>query len=220
MAWVPGREAWRIIGVDLQELPQVERETETVRLASEEARKPFDLAQSPLWRITLLRLSAVEHVLLLTMHHIISDEWSLGVLVRELELLYEAFSKGGVSPLPELPIQYADFSAHWQRQWLQGEVLEAQLNYWKQQLDGYPPALELPTNRPRPAIQSFRGATKSLLLPQALAKALRTFSQQEGVTLFMTLLAAFQTLLYRYTGQEIFWWVHLLPIGPGPRLRD
>jgi amino acid adenylation domain-containing protein len=135
------------------------------------------------------------------MHHIISDGWSMGVLVRELGALYPAFAAGQPSPLPELPIQYADF-ASWQRQWLAGEVLDYQLAYWKRQLAGAPPALELPTDRPRPAVQSYRGAALPVQLPRALSEALAALSRQEGVTLFMTLLAAFQALLWRYTGQD------------------
>jgi amino acid adenylation domain-containing protein/non-ribosomal peptide synthase protein (TIGR01720 family) len=187
--------------VDLRNLPEAQQEAQVERLATEEAQQPFDLAKGPLLRATLLHLGEAEHVLLLTMHHIVSDGWSMGVLIRELAALYEAFSTGKPSPLPELPIQYADF-AHWQRQWLQGEVLAAQLSYWEQQLTGAPALLELPTDRPRPAVQTFRGATQFLALPEPLSQKLKTLSQRSGVTLFMTLLAAFQTLLYRYTGQE------------------
>ncbi|WP_414574316.1 condensation domain-containing protein, partial [Nostoc sp. CCY 9925] len=180
---------------------EVEREAETMRLASEEAQRPFDLSQGPLLRATLLRLDEKENVLLLTMHHIVSDGWSTGVLVREIAVLYEAFSAGKLSPLPELPIQYTDF-AYWQRQWLQGEVLETQLAYWKQQLAGAPQVLELPTDYNRPAVQTFQGASEPLVLPKALSEGLKTLSQQEGVTLFMTLLAAFKVLLHRYTKQD------------------
>src|ERR687886_738282 len=187
--------------VDLRELPQAQQEASVERLATEEAMRPFDLAQGPLLRATLLQLGQAEPVLLLVMHHIVSDGWSMGVLIRELAALYEAFSMGKPSPLPELPIQYADF-AHWQRQWLQGEVLAAQLSYWQQQLAGAPSLLELPTDRPRPAVQTFRGAAQSLALPETLTEKLKLLSQRSGVTLFMTLLAAFQTLLYRYTGQD------------------
>ena len=186
--------------VDLQELPEREREIQVRTLAREEAQRPFDLAQGPLVRTTLLRLAAEEHVLLLTMHHIVSDGWSQGVFWRELQALYEAFATGKPSPLPELSIQYADF-AHWQRQWLQGEVLEAQLAYWKQQLAGLS-TLQLPTDRPRPAVQTFRGARHPVVFSPPLMQALKALSQQHGVTLFMTLLAAFQILLHRYTGQD------------------
>jgi amino acid adenylation domain-containing protein len=186
--------------LDLQNLAPTEQEAEGRRLATDEAQRPFDLASGPLMRGSLLRLDEQEYVLLLTMHHIISDGWSMALLLREVTLLYQAFSKGEASPLAELPIQYADF-AHWQRQWLQGAELEEQLAYWKRQLDGSPPLLELPTDRPRPAMQGYRGATHSFILPAQLSSALHALSQSEGVTLFMTLLAAFKTLLYRYTGQ-------------------
>ena len=187
--------------MDLTECPESEREGEARRLASEEARRPFDLTQGPLLRTTLIRLGKEDHVLLLTMHHIVSDGWSMGVLYRELSVLYEAFSKGQPSPLSSLPIQYADFAV-WQRKWLRGEVLESQLSYWKKQLEGVPAVLSLPTDRPRPAVQSFRGQRQSIELSKELTQGLKALSRKEGVTLFMTLLAAFQTLLYRYTGQE------------------
>lgn len=187
--------------VDLQKLPEAERKGEVLRRATEESQQSFNLSKTPLLRCTLLRLDETEYVLLFTMHHIISDAWSKGVLLRELAILYEAFSIGKPSPLPELPIQYADFAV-WQQQWLQGEVLETQLTYWRQQLEGSPPLLELPTDRTRPPVQTFRGATQSFILPKALTEALKELSKQEDVTLFMTLLAAFKTLLYRYTGQN------------------
>ncbi|HHH40712.1 MAG TPA: non-ribosomal peptide synthetase, partial [Chloroflexi bacterium] len=187
--------------VDLSPLPEPEREAEARRLASQEARRPFNLATGPLLRATLLLLDQDDFLVLFTMHHIVSDGWSVGVLIRELAALYHAFSLGRPSPLPELPIQYADF-ALWQRQWLQGETLQAQLAYWKRQLADAPPVLDLPTDRPRPPVQSFRGATFRFRFPAPLAQALQALSRREGVTLFMTLLAAFQTLLYRYTGQE------------------
>jgi amino acid adenylation domain-containing protein/thioester reductase-like protein len=187
--------------VDLCQLPEATQEVEVERLAIESAQQPFDLARGPLLRATLLQLGEAEHVLLVTMHHIVSDGWSIGVMIRELATLYEAFSTGKASPLPPLPIQYADF-AHWQRQWLQGEVLAAQLSYWQQQLAGAQTVLELPTDRPRPTVQTFRGASLFLALPEPLSQKLKSLSQRSGVTLFMTLLAAFQTLLYRYTGQE------------------
>ncbi|MBA2448198.1 MAG: amino acid adenylation domain-containing protein [Chloroflexi bacterium] len=186
--------------VDLSRLPETERDVAAVRLAQEEARRPFDLARGPLLRATLLRLGAEEHVLLLTLHHIASDDWSKGVLNRELAALYEAYAVGRPSPLPEPAIQYADFAV-WQRERLRGEALEAQLAYWKRQLAGLP-ELDLPAARPRPPVQSFRGDRHSLLLPEALSEALKALSRREGATLFMTLLAAFQTLLARYTGQD------------------
>ncbi|MBW3585942.1 MAG: amino acid adenylation domain-containing protein, partial [Cyanobacteria bacterium 0813] len=187
--------------VDLRELPEAERELEAQRLATEEAQRPFDLVNEQLFRAQLLHLGEEEHLLLLTMHHIVSDGWSLGVFMRELTALYEAFSTEKSSSLPELPIQYADFAV-WQNEWLVGEVLEVQLNYWKRHLGGQLPVLELPTDRPRPPVQTYRGAREFLELPKKSTDALKALSQKEGVTLFMTLLAAFQTLLYRYTGQE------------------
>ena len=187
--------------VDLRELSEIQREAEARRLATEEAQQPFDLAHGPLMRASLLRLGEEEHVLLLTLHHIVSDGWSTGILFQELSVLYEAFSNGKPSTLPDLPIQYADFAV-WQRQWLQGEVLESQLSYWKKQLEGAPALLNLPTDRPRPAVQSYRGASQSIELSQELTQGLKALSAQQRVTLFMTLLAAFQTLLHRYTGQN------------------
>ncbi|WP_164003015.1 non-ribosomal peptide synthetase, partial [Pyxidicoccus caerfyrddinensis] len=186
--------------VDLSALPTDAREAEARRLIEAECRKPFSLAQGPLLRALLLKLTDTEHVLLLNLHHIVSDGWSMGVLVREVAALYEAFSQGQSSPLPELPVQYSDFAA-WQRQWLQGETLEAQFSYWRQQLAGAPQVLELPTDRPRPAVQSYRGAILSRLMPKTLARALQSLCQREGVTSFMALLAGFQSLLSRYSGQ-------------------
>ncbi len=186
---------------DLSDLPQAERETEALRLATREARRPFDLTRGPLLRVRLLRLDEREHIVLLTMHHIVSDGWSMGVFIGEIAALYPAFCMGAPSLLPELRVQYADYAV-WQQQWLQGQVLEEQLAYWKQQLAGSPPKLELPTDRPRPAVQTAHGAEHVFNLPRRLYEALQTLSQQEHVTLFMLLMAAFQTLLYRYTGQE------------------
>lgn len=186
--------------VDIQSLSAEEREAEVQQLTTDESQRPFDLANGPLLRVQLLKLSGTEHILLLTMHHIVADGWSLGVLIRELGTLYSAFIAGQPSPLTQLPIQYADFT-DWQRQWLQGEVLSTQLAYWRQQLDDLP-ILNLPTDRPRPPVQSHRGATQYLQLPHRLSQELESLSQQQGVTLFITLLTAFQTLLYRYTGQE------------------
>ncbi len=186
--------------VDLQYLPVNEREAVVLRLTTEEARRPFDLASGPLIRTTLLRLSDEDHVLLLTLHHIIFDGWSAEVFWRELTTLYTASCTGQPLLLPVLPLQYADFAV-WQRQWLQGQVLEAQLAYWKQRLGDTLPVLDLPTDRPRPQIQTFQGARQSLMLSDSLTAALKALSQREDVTLFMTLVAAFQTLLCRYTGQ-------------------
>jgi amino acid adenylation domain-containing protein/thioester reductase-like protein len=187
--------------IDLQALSPTQQQQETQRIALEEAQKPFNLEKDWLLRFTLLQLAPDDYIVLFTTHHIISDAWSTGVLIQELAALYKAFLDGKPSPLPDLPIQYADFAV-WQRNWLQGEVLESQLNYWKQQLGDAPAALELPTDRPRPSIQSDRGAIQSLILSQSLTQALKSLSQQQGATLFMTLLAAFKVLLYRYTGQQ------------------
>ncbi|MBD1943541.1 amino acid adenylation domain-containing protein [Coleofasciculus sp. FACHB-712] len=187
--------------IDLRDLPENERQQLLEDAKKEEAQRPFDLSQEPLLRVKLLQLSETEHLMLFTMHHIVSDGWSRGVIIQELAALYEAFCQGKPSPLPELPIQYADFAA-WQRQQLVGEVLETQLNYWKQQLTGASPILELPTNRPRPTVNTFRGARQFFTISQPLALSLRALSQQSESTLFMTLLAAFNTLLYRYTGQQ------------------
>src|SRR6266403_206571 len=186
--------------IELGELGAAERERETRRLAREEGRRPFDLSAGPLLRVKLLQLGAEEQVVLMTMHHIVSDGWSMGVLIAEVAALYEAYREGRESPLPELGIQYGDFAV-WQRGWLQGEVLEQQLSYWRTQLAELP-VLELPTDRPRPAVQSYRGAHLSFMFDNELAAALKELSQQEGVTLYMTLLAAFQVLLSRYTGQD------------------
>lgn len=186
--------------VDLQALPEVEQSAEVQRLATGEAQRPFDLTKDSLLRVTLLRLGEESHVLLVTMHHIVSDGWSMGILIQEFSTLYEAFSKGAPFPLPALAIQYADF-AHWQHQWLQGEVLETNLSYWKKQLAGVP-MLELPTDRPRPAVQTFRGTSQFLQLPKTLTEELKALSRREQVTLFITLLAVFQLLLRYYTGQD------------------
>jgi hypothetical protein len=186
--------------LDLQELPADRQEVKAKSIISAEIEHPFDLSSGPLLRVILLVLSETEHILLLNMHHIICDDWSMGVLIRELGTLYAAFAQNQPSPLLELPLQYADF-AHWQREWLQGEVLQTQLAYWRKQLNGIS-ILHLPTDKPRPAIQSYQGATQFLELPKKLIDALEKLSQQESVTLFMTLLATFQTLLYRYTHQE------------------
>jgi amino acid adenylation domain-containing protein len=187
--------------IDLQVLSKEQKQQEVLNLAALEAQKPFDLVQGPLLRASLLRLAETDHVVLLTMHHIVSDGWSTGIFIKELTALYTAFSQSQPSPLPKLPIQYADF-AIWQRKWLQGEVLQSQLNYWKQHLGGSLPILELPSDRPRPAIPSNNGATQPFQLSKSLTEKLKDLSKQEGVTLFMTLLATFKVLLYRYTQQE------------------
>ena len=186
--------------MDLSGQPRAEREVEAKRLASAEAMRRFDLVKGPLFKAALIRLSEDEHILVLTMHHIITDGWSMGVFTAELATLYKAYCNGEASPLPGLSIQYVDF-AHWQREWLQGAVLEKQLSYWRKQLEGVP-VLQLFTDRPRPSVQSYEGARQNIALSRTLTGALNDLSQRQGVTLFMTMLAAFQTLLFRYTEQE------------------
>jgi alpha-ketoglutarate-dependent taurine dioxygenase len=186
---------------DLSHLPEAAREAEWRSLAHAEARTPFDLARGPLLRVALVRTAPAEHLLLLTMHHIVSDGWSMNVLLKEVAALYDAFRRGRPSPLPELPIQYADF-ALWQRGWLAGAELQSRLDYWKARLAGAPPVLELPADRPRPAVMSYRGAALNFKIPHDLAAALRELSHREGVTLFILMLAAFKTLLSRYARQE------------------
>ncbi len=186
--------------VDLGGLPAGVREQVGRELTGEESRRPFDLSRGPLVRVRLLRLGPAEQVLLYTLHHIMSDGWSGGVVNRELGILYEAFAEGKMSPLPELPVQYADFAV-WQRGWLQGEVLEKQVSYWKEQLAGVSP-LELATDHPRPATQSFNGAAQEIKIDAATVEALKRLGAEQGVTLYMTLLAGFQVLLSRYSGQE------------------
>jgi amino acid adenylation domain-containing protein len=186
--------------VDLAPLDAPQRETEAIRLATEESQRPFDLARGPLLRATLFHLERASYLFCLTMHHIISDGWSMGIFWKELATIWDALADGRPSPLPELPIQYADFAV-WQRGWLRGDNLEKQLAYWKNQLANVN-VLQLPTDHPRPAVQSGQGGACSLRMPQPLAAAIRSLCQQEGVTLFMTLLAAFQTLLSRYADQD------------------
>jgi amino acid adenylation domain-containing protein/FkbM family methyltransferase len=186
---------------DLSQMDEPARETAASQLAKEEAERPFDLEAGPLVRAGLLKLDEHEHVCLLTMHHIVSDGWSVSVFINEVAALYESFVKGEESPLPELPVQYADYAV-WQRERLQGEVLDNQLAYWKEQLDGAAAALELPTDRPRPPTQTYSGARQSFQLNPELSRRLRELSRREGATLFMTLLAAFQVLLSRYSNQE------------------
>ena len=220
--------------VELTGLEDGPRTEETARLVQEEAKRSFDLVAGPLLRARLLRLGRDDHVLLLTMHHIVSDGWSLGVLVKELAPLYVAFRQAHAgprleghptaqpgegspfdipeasaaparrppeAPLPDLPIQYADFAA-WQRDWLRGAVLDAQLAYWKRQLANTPPVLELPADRPRPPAQSYQGSSVQFLVDADVISALRVLSRRAESTLFMTLMASFATLLYRYSGRD------------------
>ncbi|HEU4963753.1 MAG TPA: condensation domain-containing protein, partial [Bacilli bacterium] len=187
--------------VELQDLPEREKHEQVERLARQEARTPFDLTEDRLIRARLLKLSEVEHILLLTQHHIVTDGWSLGVLITEMAAFYDAFVSGNRPQVPELSIQYADF-ALWQREWFQGEELRKQLDYWKGKLGGSLPVLQLPTDFPRPPMQTDNGARRKFLIPQALLDKLEQIGRQAGATLFMTLLTAFNTFLYRYTGQE------------------
>ena len=191
----------RVEEIDLRTLLQGERVREAERLVSEEVRRGFDLGEWPLVRVKLLRVGEAEYVLALVMHHIISDGWSVNILVKELSALYGSYVRGEAAGLEPLPVQYADY-ARWQRDWLQGEALEAALTYWKRQLDGAPFVLELPTDHPRPAVRSNRGAAHPFRLPKEVADGLRRLSRDEGATLFMTLFAAFQLLLQRHTGQD------------------
>ena len=188
--------------IDLTEWNESEREAEAILRG--EARRPFDLAQGPLIRAVLLRMWEDEHILLVTMHHIVTDGWSVGIFHRELSALYKAFSKGEPSPLVELPIQYTDY-AIWQRERLDGDVDESQLAYWKEQFATLPPVLELPTDHPRPAVQAYRafqGEQQTICLSKQLTQDLKRLCQKENVTLFMALLTAYQILLHRYTGEE------------------
>ncbi|MEH2219937.1 MAG: condensation domain-containing protein [Nostoc sp.] len=182
--------------LDLQGLEAAEVQ----QIVTKEARQPFDLSNGPLLRVSLLRLGSDSHVLVLILHHIITDGWSMGILIKELSILYQV-ALGSPLLLPELPIQYADFAV-WQRQWLIEQVQKQQLNYWKQQLAGATPLLELPTDKPRPPIQTFCGATKNFQLDPNLSEQIKIFSQQSGATLFQTLLAAFVILMFRYSGQD------------------
>src|SRR4051794_25206473 len=182
--------------IDLSDLEAQEREAQITEQATQEAQAPFDLSTGPLIRARLLRVSSDEHVMLMTMHHIVSDGWSMGIFIREVAQLYAAYCEGRSNPLPPLPIQYADY-ALWQREWLSGVVLEQQLSYWKQQLAGAPALLELPTDRPRPTVQSYRGESLGFALDVALSERLNRFSREHDLTLFMSLYAGFAILLSR-----------------------
>jgi amino acid adenylation domain-containing protein/non-ribosomal peptide synthase protein (TIGR01720 family) len=186
---------------DLSGLAPADRQAEAQRLALAEAQKPFDLAWGPLLRVSLLRLAEEDHVAMVTLHHIVSDAWSTDVFVREVATLYDTYSKGNESPLEELPVQYGDFAV-WQRDWLSGQVLEEQLGYWRDHLGGELAVLNLPTDRPRPPVQSYRGAHQTLMLSAELRARVKELCRSEGVTFYMALLAAFQVLLHRYTRQN------------------
>jgi len=195
----PGR--FQVPLVDLAALPRGVREDVAERALLGLARRPFDLARGPLFHAAAWRVDAAEHLVLLAMHHIVSDLWSLAVLVREVGALYPAYASGAPSPLPELAVQYSDFAA-WQRGWLRGEALTAELGHWRRQLAGAPAALELPLDRPRAAVRGYRGATVDLAVPAPLVADLLALARRQGATLFMILLAAYQTLLARVSGQR------------------
>ena len=186
---------------DVSDLPDEEREERARQLAVEQVREPFDLAEPQLFRARLLRLGEAHHLLLLAIAHIVCDSQSLEILTREMSVIYDAFSQGHPSPLPDLPVQCADYSS-WQHARLRGEHLETLLAYWRRQLDGCAPVLCLPTSGPRPPARTFRGAYRSVLMPKTLAVKLERLSLDEGVTPFMTLMAAFKVLLHRLTGQD------------------
>lgn len=186
---------------DLSQYVPSDRETELQHILQAEDDRPFDLASDLMLRLRLVRLSEQKHVLIVVRHHLASDGWSLGILWQEMSVLYTAFLNQQPDPLPELPVQFADF-ATWERQWLTGEVLDTQLNYWRQQLTGAPSLLQLPTDRPRPPIQTFNGQTESFHISQELSQRLQLLSRRSGATLYMTLLTAFVTLLARYSGQQ------------------
>ena len=187
--------------IDLRHLPAAERETAARHLTTAEMHRPFNLSTGPLLRASLFRLGDTEHIFILTMHHIVSDGWSMGIFFRELGAFYDGFVNGRSTSLSPLQIQYGDF-AHWQQQELSGNRLAQQLDYWRQQLHGAATLLELPTDWPRTAIQRFQGAGQTHWLPAGLSQALHGLSRQEGVTPFMILLTAFATLLHRYTRQD------------------
>jgi hypothetical protein len=190
----------KIEDVDLLGLKEEQREAEARRVAQEEVESAFDLGSGPLLRVKLVRVGEQEHVLVVNMHHIVSDGWSAGIMIREFRCLYEGYVRGEAPSLPELKIQYGDY-AEWQREWLQGEVLEGQIEYWRKQLEGVR-ELELGTDRARPAVMSQRGAMYSFTVAEDMLRKVEELSQREGVTLYMTLLAALQVVLWRYSGQE------------------
>jgi aspartate racemase len=190
--------------IDVSGNDEDEREADALSILRHEARRPFDLSTGPLVRAIIVRLRADEHILLVTMHHVITDGWSFGIFHRELSSFYEAFATGRPAPYPELPIQYSDYAV-WQREWFAGEVYPVQLAYWKKQFATLPPALELPADYPRPVVQAyraFRGNQHTVTLPAELTRRIRTLCQKENVTLFMVLMAAYQILLHRYTGEQ------------------
>ena len=201
---------------DLRSVQECERETDIQHRIKTESGRPFDLQSGLLLRCTLLCIGDEEHILVLLTHHSASDAWSMGILTRELWTLYDALSNKKAPPLKPLPVQYSDYAV-WQRDWLQSDVLEIQLSYWKEQLKDLP-VLDLPTDRLRTPRQSFHGARLSSALPEDLTRSVNEISHRFAVTPFMTLLAAFQILLFRYTGQEDFGLAPPFPIAVGLRL--
>ncbi|MEA2690744.1 MAG: hypothetical protein QOJ16_131, partial [Acidobacteriota bacterium] len=191
----------RLVKIDLSGLPPAARRERSEALIEEQIQTPFDLARGPLIRWLLLREGSLHHTLVQVEHHFVHDGWSLAIFLRELKALYEAFSEGAPSPLPELPVQYADYAV-WQREWMAGEAMERLLGYWKEKLAGSPPALEIATDRPRPPQGSFRGDIALLRVEPGLYESLRRFARRQGFTLYMTMLAGFLALLHRYTGEE------------------
>jgi hypothetical protein len=187
--------------VDLSALDDAAREVHVRRLAALDARRPFDLSAGHVLRVTLLACGKTSHTILFAMHHIVSDGWSLAIVIRELSVLYAAFRDGQPSPLDELPVQYSDFAV-WQHRWLQSDGLKSQLAYWRARLGGHLPTLDVRTDRPRPELETFRGADEILLIPPALTGVLNRLSVREHATLFMTLVAAYKTLLYRTVGED------------------
>lgn len=192
--------AFELPTTDLRGLLDEQRKAEVLQIATQQARQPFDLSKGPLMRARLLRVSQQKYVLVVVLHALIADEWSLSLLARELGVLHQAYSSGEPSPLPDPPLQFADY-AYWQRERFNGDLLEQHISYWRKRLAGIPPVLELPSDRPRSPVQSFRGASESFVLSKNLRESLKELSKRKGTTLYVTLLAAFQTLLSRYTGQ-------------------
>ena len=187
--------------IDIQDLPPGEIDQELTRLIQKEALKPFDLTVYPLIRGSIIQVGNTERIVLLTIHHIVADGWSVGVFIQEVASLYEASVTDRPSPLPEIDVQYADFAA-WQKEWMHGEVLELQLAYWLDRFQEIPPPLELPTDRPRPAVQTFEGAVEIIRIPKDVVEGVRDIGKRENASLFMTLLTAFYIILHRYSGQD------------------
>jgi aspartate racemase len=192
---------WKLASVDLSRLPRAEREAKVMEMADIQMQEPFDVARGPLFRTTLVKLGEDEHALLYTILHIVCDMLSLSILRNEMAALYKAFSRGLPSTLPDLPIQYGDFAV-WERRWLNNGGRKVESSFWRRELEGAPTVLRLSTDRPRPPVQTFRGATQDILLPDGLHMSVKSLCRRESVTMYMAFLAAFNVLLNRYTGQE------------------